>query len=146
MAKAASQGRTLDFLEAVALVSKGRAVVPTLSIAQEAAATVTGFRVVRMTGTGTLVGHANGNTAAIIGVADRVGAEAGRMCDVHMDGTEDVQLGGTAAAGAPLTANADGCAVASTAGAGRRIVGFALGPGLSGDIIKVRVAPGVHSA
>jgi hypothetical protein len=99
-----------------------------------------------MTGTGALAGHANGNTAAIVGVADRMGGEAGRMVDVHLDGIADCQLAGTVAAGAALTSDTNGFAVASVAGAGRRIVGFALQPGDSGDIIKVRVAPGFHSA
>ena len=122
--------------------------VPTLTLAFEASAIVEGFRIARFSDAASTarIAHASANTDAIIGVIDRIGAPLGGMADVVMDGTADVALGGTVAAGAALTADANGRAIASTAGAGRRIVGFALQPGVSGDIIKVRVAPGFHSA
>lgn len=122
--------------------------VPTLTIAYEASAAVEGFRIARFSdaANSSRIAHAAANTDAILGVTDRVGAAQGGMADVHMDGTADCLLGGTVVAGAALTADSEGRAIASTAGAGRRIVGFALEPGVSGDIIKVRVAPGFHSA
>lgn len=122
--------------------------VPTLTIAFEASAAVEGFLIARFSDAANTprIAAAAANTDAILGVVDRMGGATGQMVDVHLDGTADCRLGGTVNAGAPLTSDADGRAIASTAGAGRRIVGFALQPGVSGDIIKVRVAPGFHSA
>lgn len=122
--------------------------VPTLTIAFEAAQDVAPFRIVRITGnTGFVTNGSNSNTALLIGVSDAMGGTAGGMVDVHLDGTADVEVGGVVPAGQPVTANATGQAVASTAGAGRRIIGFALQHGTAaGDIIKVRLAPGFHSA
>ena len=122
--------------------------VPTLILAFEASAAVEGFRIARFSDAANTgrIAHASANTDALIGVIDRMGAAQGAMADVILDGIADCALGGTVNAGAPLTADANGRAIASTAGAGRRIVAFALQPGVSGDIIKVRVVPGFHSA
>ena len=122
--------------------------VPTLTIAYEASADVEGFLIARFSdGANTSrIAGATSNTHPILGIVDRVGGAEGKMVDIHLDGTADCRLGGTVNAGDPLTADAESRAVASTAGAGRRIVGYALEPGVLGDIIKVRIAPGFHSA
>lgn len=122
--------------------------VPTLTIAYEASADVDGFLIARFSDAANTsrVAGATANTDPILGITDRVGGASGKMVDIHLDGTADCRLGGTVNAGAPLTADAESRAIASTAGAGRRIVGWALEPGVLGDIIKVRIAPGFHSA
>ncbi|WP_296579662.1 capsid cement protein [Xanthobacter sp.] len=109
-----------------------------------AAAAVAGYRIVTL-GAG---GAAQGAAAPgdIIGVSDSLGADAGGMLDVIMVGAGEVTCGGNVAAGKPLTADAQGRAVQATAGAGVRIVGFALAAGAVGDVIPVHVAPGYFSA
>lgn len=83
------------------------------------------------------------------GVADTLGAEAGQMLDVHRAGLAEIELGGTVAAGDPLTSDASGKAIRAVAAAGTTvwIVGYADGPGVVGDYIDCFVAPGVlHEA
>ncbi len=55
----------------------------------------------------------------------------------------ELTLGGTVNAGAPIMSDANGAGIAAVAAAAstRRVVAFALEPGVSGDIIKVRVSP-----
>jgi len=122
--------------------------VPTLILGFQTTAAVEGFRIARFSDAAlsSRIAHGAANTDALIGVTDRMGAPVGRLADVILAGTADLALGGPVGAGAALTPDAIGRAVASVAGPGRRIVGFALQPGVSGDIIKVRVAPGFHSA
>jgi len=88
---------------------------------------------------------ASANTDALLGVSDSLGAEAGAMVDVKMGGFVPVKLGGTVQAGQPVTANATGQGIAATAAVATtvRFVGFAVEPGVSGDIIDVFFAPGV---
>ena len=60
---------------------------------------------------------------------------------VGTGGIPEVALGGTVAAGDPLTSDASGKAVKATA-AGNRILGFALVSGASGDIIPYQYSLG----
>lgn len=85
---------------------------------------------------------ATASTDAIIGVSDAMGATAGQPLDVHQLGWADVRLGGTVTAGAPLTASADGRAVAAVSAAGARIVGFAMLAGVEHDIVPMQLSPG----
>ena len=84
-------------------------------------------------------------TDAIIGVAD-LAASTGQMVDCIMDGIAMVKAGGTITRGQPITANASGQGVASTAAVGARIVGFALASAVSGDLFPVQLAPGFNNA
>lgn len=86
-------------------------------------------------------------TDAILGVADNLGADAaGHPLDVIMEGIATVKAGGTITRGQPVTANASGQAVASSAGVGVRILGFALASAASGDLFPVQIAPGFNNA
>jgi len=82
---------------------------------------------------------------AIVGVVDAPGGVAsGRRVDVVILGVTDVQAGGAITRGAPLTADANGKAVAAApaAGANARTIGFALSSMVSGDIMPALVIPG----
>ena len=74
---------------------------------------------------------ATGATVALVGTTDELGKLS----------IPDVALGGTVAAGDPLTSDASGKAVKATA-AGNRILGFALVSGASGDIIPYQYSLG----
>ena len=93
--------------------------------------------------------QADTNIAASLGVSDAMGADLGGMCDVHRDGLISVELGGTVTAGAPLTSDADGKAIAAVAAGGTtlRIIGFADEPGIAGDVIDAFLSPALlHQA
>lgn len=77
------------------------------------------------------------------GVSGQLDTVAGEMCDVILGGLAQLKLGGTVTAGAPIMSDANGAGIAAAAAASatRRVVGFALEPGVSGDIIWVNVAP-----
>ena len=77
---------------------------------------------------------ATGATVALVGTTDELGKLSNGRVDVCTGGIPEVALGGTVAAGDPLTSDASGKAVKATA-AGNRILGFALVSGVSGDII-----------
>ena len=125
--------------------------IPTFIKSYVAAAAVLGNRIVSFADAAndSTVETASAATDPILGVSDRLGADAGGMLDVHRGGLIDVQLGGTVTAGMPLTADADGKAVAAAAATGTtvRIVGYADEPGVADDIIKFMWAPGLlHEA
>ena len=89
------------------------------------------------------VGPATAATQPFAGTTGKIGASAaGVMVDVEKAGIVPVQLGGTVAAGDPLTANASSKAIKATV-AGQRIIGFAEAPGTADDIIDYLSAPGV---
>lgn len=121
--------------------------IPTFTRAYEASAAVAGRRIVRFSDTAASqkIAQASTNTQPNIGVSDAMGADAGAMCDVHRAGLAAVELGGTVTAGAALTADANGKAIAAVAASGTqvRIAGYADQPGVSGDIIDMWVAPGL---
>lgn len=73
------------------------------------------------------------------------GAASGERVDVALGGLPLLVLGGTVAAGDPITADANGAGVIANpaAGTNNRIIGFAYEAGVSGDFIRVRMAPGV---
>lgn len=79
-------------------------------------------------------------TDKFAGVYTEVGAKTGRVYDVVMDGMPGVKLGGPVTAGAKLTTNASGQAVA--AAATNNVVGTAVAAGVAGDIIPVQLALG----
>ena len=84
---------------------------------------------------------ATGATVALVGTTDELGKLSNGRVDVCTGGIPEVALGGTVAAGDPLTSVASGKAVKATA-AGNRILGFALVSGASGDIIPYQYSLG----
>lgn len=84
---------------------------------------------------------ATGATVALVGTTDELGKLSNGRVDVCAGGIPEVALGGTVAAGDPLTSDASGKAVKATA-AGNRILGFALVSGASGDIIPYQYSLG----
>ena len=84
---------------------------------------------------------ATGATVALVGTTDELGKLSNGRVDVCTSGIPEVALGGTVAAGDPLTSDASGKAVKATA-AGNRILGFALVSGASGDIIPYQYSLG----
>ena len=84
---------------------------------------------------------ATGASVALVGTTDELGKLSNGRVDVCTGGIPEVALGGTVAAGDPLTSDASGKAVKATA-AGNRILGFALVSGASGDIIPYQYSLG----
>lgn len=83
-------------------------------------------------------------TDAMIGVSDQLGAKAaGDPMDVIRSGLAEVEYGGNVTRGQPLTADADGKAIAAAPAAGQsvRIIGHAEVSGVAGDIGSVHLAP-----
>lgn len=107
-----------------------------------AVAAIDGYRIVAASGGG--AGTASAATDKLLGVSDRLGADAGKMADVILVGWGEVTCGGNVALGDPLTADADGAAIVAEAGAGVRIVGFAMAAGADGDVIPLQVVPGFY--
>lgn len=120
---------------------------PTFTRSFEASAAIAGARIVVFSdvAASARVAQAAAATTPAIGVSDVMGAPIGGMCDVHMGGEVPLQLGGTVTAGAPLMSDANACGIAATAAAAttRRVIGYALEPGVAGDIIKVWLAQGL---
>jgi hypothetical protein len=83
-------------------------------------------------------------TDPILGVAQNVDVLNGQQVDVIHEDSANVLLGGTVAAGDPITSNASaqGVKAVPAAGSNNRIVGFALTSGVSGDIIPVKLQLG----
>lgn len=125
--------------------------IPTFIRSFTAAAAVEGYTIAKFAdpANAKTVTEADGNTAALLGVFDKLGGASGDMVDVHLAGLVEVKLGGTVAAGDPVTSNASGHGIEAAAAAGTtvRIIGFAAEPGVSGDIIDVWLSPGIiHEA
>ena len=81
-------------------------------------------------------------TDKLIGVSDNIGGATGESIDVILDGIAVVKLGGTVAMGDLVTSDGTGQGVATTA-ATNRYIGFAMEDGVIGDLIGVRLAPGL---
>lgn len=116
--------------------------IPTFTRAYEISAVVRPFRIARYSDVAASqrVAEATANTQPVLGVFDRLagGALVGQMVEVHRAGLCSVELGGTVAAGQPLTSDAQGRAIAATAAPATqvRIIGFADEPGVVGDVIE----------
>lgn len=78
-------------------------------------------------------------TDSLVGLTEGFAAALGERVDVVHAGIGEVKLAGTVARGAGVTANAAGLGVA--AASTNRAIGYALMSGVSGDIIKVLIAP-----
>ena len=111
-----------------------------------AAAATTAYRIAAFAApaTDTSVQNATGPTAALAGIFGPIAHDAADVADVQVEGEAEVVLGGTVTAGAFLTSDAQGRAVALTPpGAGVTHFGIAkaLQPGVIGDRIKVHLTP-----
>lgn len=119
--------------------------IPGFIKSYEASAAATPRRIARFSDTAASqkVAGATANTQPLIGVFDSMGGPVGAMVDVVRSGLASVELGGTVTAGAPLTSDAQGRAIAAVAASATqvRIVGFADAPGVVGDIIDMWVEP-----
>lgn len=118
--------------------------IPAFIRAYPAEADIAAYRIVAFSDVSAsqMISTAADNLDPICGTTGQLGGSAGDMVDVTKGGIGSVQLGGTVTAGAPLTSDGSGKAIATTTG-GDRIVGFAEQPGVSGDIIDYYCAPGV---
>lgn len=107
----------------------------------EAASAIEGRLIVAASGTAGKIAEAVARQG--FGVAERVGSQAGQMCDVTVAGMTEVIAGGDLDFDDPVTADANGRAVKAVAVAGQtvRIVGFIRGEGTTGDILPIQVAP-----
>jgi hypothetical protein len=104
------------------------------------------YRIVKFGANDNAVIQAAAATDASIGVADQLGADAaGHPIDVIRSGIAEVEYGGNVTRGVALTADSQGRAIAATAGANVRIIGFAEVSGVVGDIGSVHIAPGFIS-
>jgi len=102
------------------------------------------YRIVKPGSADGLAAQAAGATDALMGVCESVGPAAGERCDIVKAGLADVEFGGTVTRGGPVTADANGKAVAAAPAAGSnvRIIGFAEVSAVAGDIALILVAPG----
>lgn len=78
-------------------------------------------------------------TSHTVGVLQNDPSAAGQAATVAYAGVSKVKAGGTVAAGARVTSDANGAAVAA-ATAGDAVIGVALNAGVSGDVIPVLIA------
>lgn len=117
-----------------------------LIVNYNAAAEILPYRIVKFGASDNVVTQASAAADAQIGVSDQLGADAaGDPVDVIRGGLAEVEFGGNVTRGAALTADAQGRAIAATAGANVRIIGFAEVSGVLGDIGSVHLAPGFIS-
>lgn len=109
-----------------------------------AGAAVLARRIVKFSADDTVI-QATAATDSIVGVSDSLGAgAAGDRCEVYLSGDQvEIDVGGTIARGAEITADSSGKAVAASpaAGATCRTLGIALRTYASGDIGLFRLAP-----
>lgn len=111
--------------------------------ARTAEGTINAYRIVKPgTATGSCVAAAAA-TDLLLGTSDELDHVAGEVVDVGMGDIHKVRLGGTVAAGAALTSDANGKAIATTT-AGNRIIGFAEVGGVLDDVITYIRSPGVY--
>jgi len=118
---------------------------PGLIKSQVAGAAIAARRIVKPHTADGQVVQAAAATDSLMGVTGLLAAESGERCDVTKIGVALVEFGGTVTRGGPVTADANGKAVAAapSAGANVRIIGFAEISAVSGDIAPVLLSPGV---
>jgi hypothetical protein len=109
-----------------------------------AAAPVAKHRIVKFSANDRQVVQAAAASDASIGISAELNAATGETVDIARVGITLVEFGGTVARGAPITANADGKAVAAAPAAGTqaRVIGYAEQSAVAGDIAYVLIAPG----
>lgn len=117
---------------------------PGLTKTRTAGGAIAGRRIVKHGASDGAVLQASAATDALIGVSERLTVASGERVDIVLSGLVEVDYGGNVTRGGPLTADANGKAIAAApaAGATMRIIGFADVSGVSGDIGQVLIAPG----
>lgn len=110
-----------------------------------AGAAIAAYRIVKPGASDGEVLQAAAATDSLMGVCESVGPASGERCDIVKSGIADVEFGGAVTRGGPVTADANGKAVAAApaAGANVRIIGYAEVSAVAGDISPVLIAPGV---
>lgn len=118
---------------------------PTLIKQGTAEAAVSPYRIVKFGAADGGYVQAAAATDFLVGVCESVGSALGERIDVIKAGIADVEFGGTVTRGGPVTADANGKAVAAAPAAGSnvRIIGFAEVSAVAGDIAPVLIEPGV---
>lgn len=122
---------------------------PTFYKSFTATGAIAPFRIVAFTVTDLKVAQAAAATDKLAGVTDSLGATAaGQTVEVLQGGWGEVQLGGTVAAGDPLTSDANGKAVKATVAAAtvKSVIGIAQKAGVANDIVPYLAAPSVIAA
>lgn len=119
--------------------------VRTVSKSRRAATAIPPYRIVKPGAADGQVALATSGTDPLLGTSGQLAAAPGERVDVDLGGIPEVELGGTVAAGDPLTSDATGKAVKAqpAAGANVRLIGFAITAGTSGAVIDYVFAPGV---
>jgi hypothetical protein len=112
---------------------------PLLNINHTAAGAIAPYRIVAAA-SGGAVAQAAGPDGALVGVNGQLGRELGERIDVEHAGVVPVEYGGAVDAGAPLTSDAAGRAVAAEPG--DRIIGFAFEDGEADEVGTVYISPG----
>lgn len=117
----------------------------TLVKSYTAGAAVAAYRIVKFGSADGEVIQGAAATDSLIGVSGELAAASGARIDINQGGMPDVEFGGSVTRGGPVTADADGKAVAAapSAGSNARIIGFAVNSAASGDIAPIVFAPGV---
>lgn len=117
--------------------------IPVLIRSFPCSADVAGNRIVKFSDVNASMKVAAGAAATdpLIGISDAMGGLNGGLVDVTLLGTANLKLGGTVAAGDPITSDANGAGVKliGASGASRRVIAWAQEPGVSGDVIEVLV-------
>ena len=109
--------------------------------ARVAEATVEAYRIVKAGAAAGSCVKAAAATDALLGTSDELDHVAGEAVDVAVGPVPKVRLGGTVAAGAWLTSDANGKAVATTT-TGNQVIGRAEVAGVLDDVITYLRAPG----
>lgn len=119
--------------------------IPGLTVAKRAAGAVAARRICVHGASDGLAAQAAAGTALLIGVSTDIPAADGQPFDIIRAGFAPVEYGGNVSRGAPLTADAQGRAVAATIPptATTYIIGYAEEAGVLGDIGSTFIAPAV---
>jgi hypothetical protein len=109
---------------------------PTLVKSFNAGAAISARRIVKFGADENTVLQAAAATDLVMGVSTFVAAAIGERVDVILEGSADVEYGGTVTLGAALTSDASGRAVVAAPGVGvnNPVIGRALQAGVVGDI------------
>lgn len=115
---------------------------PELTKNFKAEAAIAAFRIIKLGAADDQVLQAAAATDSMVGVSTAIASVINERCDVVLTGMPYVEFGGTVTRGGPVTADANGKAVAAAPGAGtnNRIIGHAMVSAVVGDIGPVLLA------
>ena len=120
-------------------------IVKSYTVDTAANVTIPPYRIVKPGATDGTVTYGTSATDPLTGVTADIPADPGQRVDVAHSGLPEIEFGGTVAAGAPITSDNIGRAVAAAPAAGSnvRIIGFALTACVLGDIQPAMLFPSV---